>query len=138
MIVALLPAAGHSTRMGRPKLSLSLGNSTIIGHTIGALRAAGVEKVLVVVGPHVPELLSLVERAGAVALLLPRETPDMRATVEVGLRWIEENWRPIDEDAFLLVPADHPALDVGVVKELLVAAEPNPPGPPSPGGKGGE
>src|SRR5262249_54979673 len=54
-------------------------------------------------------------------LLLTEETADMRATVEHGLRWLEERFRPSDEDNWLLVPADHPVLDAEVVRQLLAA-----------------
>lgn len=119
VIAALIPAAGHSTRMGRPKLSLPLGDLTILEHTVGALRAGGVDRVLVVVGPHVPELVPLAEFAGAESCRLGEPTPDMRSTVEHGLRWLEDHL-PIP-DAFLLVPADHPALDPAIIRELCVA-----------------
>jgi molybdenum cofactor cytidylyltransferase len=118
MLFAILPAAGRSTRMGRPKLSLPLGTSTVIEQVVGTLRSAGIEKILVVVGPHVRELVPLAERAGATVLELAEVTPHMRSTVERGLAWIEENWRPVEHDAFLLVPADHPALDAGVIRIL--------------------
>src|SRR5712692_10383123 len=121
MTFAVIPAAGKSTRMGRPKLALSLGNRTIIEHVITALRRAGIKHILVVVGPHVPELVSLAERAGAHVHVLPHETPDMRATVEAGLRWLEDRFYPGDEDNWLLVPADHPTLDAAVVPQLLQA-----------------
>jgi molybdenum cofactor cytidylyltransferase len=119
--LALIPAAGKSTRMGRPKLALPLGGRTVLEHVIAALRGAGVEHVLVVVGPHVPELVPLAEAAGADALLLPEETPDMRATVEHGLRRLERRFSPRPEDGWLLVPADHPTLDPSVVRQLLAA-----------------
>src|SRR5207237_3552168 len=60
--LALIPAAGKSTRMGRPKLALPLGGRTVLEHVVAALRDAGVEHVLVVVGPHVPELVRSEER----------------------------------------------------------------------------
>ena len=115
---ALVPAAGHSTRMGRPKLSLPLGDRTVLERVIAALREAGVEHVLVVVGPHVPELAGLAERVGAHAHLLREQTADMRATVEEGLRWLEERFQPGPDDDWLLVPADHPTLDAEVVRQL--------------------
>ena len=40
MIFALIPAAGKSTRMGRPKLALPLGEKTVLEHVIAALRQA--------------------------------------------------------------------------------------------------
>lgn len=123
---ALIPAAGKSTRMGRPKLSLPLGERTVLGHVIAALRRANIDHVLVVIGPHVPELVPIVEAADAEYLLLKEETPDMRATVEAGLRHIEERYSPQPGDAMLLVPGDHPRLNSGVVSLLLEARAGNP------------
>jgi CTP:molybdopterin cytidylyltransferase MocA len=54
-------------------------------------------------------------------LALTEETADMRATIEHGLRWLEERIRPAPDDRWLLLPADHPALDAAVVRCLLEA-----------------
>jgi molybdenum cofactor cytidylyltransferase len=126
MTFAVVPAGGRSTRMGRPKLLLPLGGRTVLEHVLTALRDGGVEHTLVVVGPHVPELAPLAEAAGAHVYRLPYETADMRATVERGLSWLEERFRPRPEDGWLLVPADHPALDAGVVRQLLAARAAHP------------
>jgi molybdenum cofactor cytidylyltransferase len=121
MTLALLPAAGKSVRMGRPKLALPLGGRTVLEQVLGALREGGVAHTVVVVGPHVPELVPLAEAGGAHVCLLPEETADMRATVEHGLRWLKDRFHPGPEDGWLLVPADHPALDAEVVRQLLRA-----------------
>jgi molybdenum cofactor cytidylyltransferase len=126
MTFALIPAAGQSTRMGRPKLALSLGGRTVLEHVLGALRQAGVRHLLVVVGPHVPELVPPAEAGGAHVLQLPGETPDMRATVERGLAWLEDHFHPQAGDNWLLVPADHPTLDPAVVRQLLQGREAHP------------
>jgi len=126
MLFALLPAAGHSRRMGRPKLSLPLGERTVLEWTVDALRQGGVEEIVVVVGPHVAELAEVAERAGAWVCRLPEPTPDMRATVEQGLRFLEQTFAPRNEDAWLLCPADHPALDAGVIRHLLRARQEHP------------
>jgi molybdenum cofactor cytidylyltransferase len=126
LIAAVVPACGRSARMGRPKLSLPLGGRTVIEQVVAALRDGGADPVLVVVGPHVPELTTLAEAAGAVVCQLPEPTADMRATVEHGLRWLEERRRPRPEDFWLLAPADHPALDAGVVRRLCAAAAADP------------
>jgi CTP:molybdopterin cytidylyltransferase MocA len=107
--------------MGRPKLALPLGGRSVLERVALAVRLAGVEAVVVVVGPHVPELVPLAEAAGAHALLLSEETADMRATVEHGLRWLEEHIHPAPEDRWLLLPADHPTLDAELVRRLLEA-----------------
>jgi molybdenum cofactor cytidylyltransferase len=119
MTLALIPAGGRSQRMGRPKLSLPLRGRTVLECVVAALRDGGVERVLVVVAPHVPELAALAEAAGAQVCLLPHETPDMRTTVEVGLTAIEQRWRPGPDEPWLLIPADHPTLDSRLVRRLL-------------------
>jgi molybdenum cofactor cytidylyltransferase len=124
MTFAVVPAAGHSTRMGRPKLSLPLGDRTVIEHVVGTLRAGGVERVLVVVGHQVPEVGSLALTAGAEVLVLNQPTPDMRATVEHGLVWLESRYRPAEDDPWLLVPADCPLVAPAVIRRLLAADGP--------------
>ena len=126
MIFAVIPAAGYSVRMGRPKLALPLGGRTVLEWVITALRRARVEHVLVVIGPHVPELAPLAESAGASVLRLDRPTLDMRATVEEGLRWLEQRFQPQDDDGWLLVPADHPALDAAAIAHLIEARQLHP------------
>jgi molybdenum cofactor cytidylyltransferase len=118
MIFAVIPAAGRSSRMGRPKLSLPLGGRTVLELVVLALRQGGVDETLVVIGPHDPALRPLAEAAGALVVCLAEPTPDMRATVEHGLRWLEDRFHPRPDDAWLLAPADHPTLDAAVVRLL--------------------
>ncbi len=125
-VFAVIPAAGKSTRMGRPKLALPLGDRAVIERVIDALCQGGVEQILVVVAPHVPELMTLAQAAGADVLMLAGETPDMRATVEAGLHWLEDTFAPRPGDAWLLVPADHPVVDPLVVKRLLAMRKEHP------------
>jgi CTP:molybdopterin cytidylyltransferase MocA len=121
MIFAVVPANGRSTRMGRPKLALPLGGSTVLGRVVKALRDGGADVVVAVFGPHAAELVPLAEAAGCACCPAPGDTLDMRATVELGLAWLEERYRPGPDDAWLLAPADHPTLDAAVVRALLAA-----------------
>jgi len=106
--------------MGRPKLSLPLGGRTVLERVVSTLSDGGVSLVLVVVGPHVPELADLARAAGAAVCELPGQTPDMRATVEAGLAWIEERYSP-HGGSWFLVPPDHPVVEPRVVADLLAA-----------------
>jgi molybdenum cofactor cytidylyltransferase len=117
--VALIPAGGLSSRMGRPKLSLPLGGKAVLVWVIDALREAGIERILTVVGPHVPELLPLARGADSEVLSLEEQTKGMRGSVEQGLNWIERTWRPAAADCWLLALADHPLLNPEVVRRLL-------------------
>src|SRR5262245_64922051 len=122
MTFAIVPAAGQSARMGRPKLALPIGDRTVLEFVVAALRGGGIEHVLVVVGPHVPELAPLATTAGAEILCLPEPTSNMRTTVEHGLRWLEERYRPRPDDYWVLAPGDHPSFGAGVVKALVAVA----------------
>ncbi|HLJ97057.1 MAG TPA: nucleotidyltransferase family protein [Gemmataceae bacterium] len=126
MTIALIPAAGTSSRMGRPKLALPLGDRTVLEMVVHAFRQAGVGKILVVVGPSVPELVPLAESAGAAVLRLGKQTSEMRATVEQGLDWLEDRYHPEGRDNWILAPADHPSLNPAVVAELLRTYAGNP------------
>jgi CTP:molybdopterin cytidylyltransferase MocA len=121
MTMALIPAGGLSSRMGRPKLALPVGDQTVLGRVIAGLRDAGIADILAVIGPHVPGLIPLAEKAGAQVLLLPAPTLHMRATIEAGLRWLEDRYHPAPDDFWLLVPGDSPTMDPVVVRELLKA-----------------
>jgi molybdenum cofactor cytidylyltransferase len=107
--------------MGRPKLTLPLGGQPILSHVLSNLKAAGVHEILVVIGPHVPELAGIVAKAGAHCLSLEDETADMRETVMHGLLWLENRFHPKPNDGWLLVPADHATLSVETVQQVISA-----------------
>ena len=123
----LIPAAGKSVRMGRPKLLLPLGGRTVLECVVNAVKAGGVNDVLVVVSPANDGLFEAAERAGAAAVLrMADETPDMRATCQMGLDFLEWLYHPAPDDGWLLLPADHPTVELGVVRALLKAAREQP------------
>ncbi len=105
--------------MGRPKLSLPLGDRTVIEHVISALQEAGLSDILVVLGPHVAHLSALLHRAGARVLVPADETHTMRATVEQGLTWLENRFHPRPTESWFLVPADYPILEPAIVRKLV-------------------
>ncbi len=107
--------------MGRPKLTLPLGTGTVITAVIDALRNGGVDKTLVVVGPNAEELRTTATAAGADVCVLPSDTDEMRFSVEHGLRWFEANDRPAADDAWFLIPGDHPAVEVETIQRLIHA-----------------
>jgi molybdenum cofactor cytidylyltransferase len=123
MIFGLIPAGGKSERMGRSKLALRVGDKTVLEHVIKALRDGGADHVLVVLGPVVANLELVAKEARADVLVLSEQTAHMRATVEAGLDWLQSQYSPTPTDWWLLAPADHPAIDVGVVRQLVAVTE---------------
>ena len=61
---AILLAAGESTRMGRPKALLPWRDTTLIEYQVRELRAAGVVRVVVVLGHEADAIRPYVEGAG--------------------------------------------------------------------------
>jgi molybdenum cofactor cytidylyltransferase len=115
---AIIPAAGKSQRMGSTKLALPLGGRPILERTIESLMQAGVKDVSVIIGPEAPELVEIAESAAAEALMLDCDTPDMRTTLMLGLRWLDRSRHPGPEDRILLVPGDHPILSPEITRRL--------------------
>src|SRR5947209_7421016 len=74
VLFAVIPAGGKSARMGRCKLALPLGDRTVLTWLLKSLAAGGVDRAVVVIGPHLPELIPLAVEAGADVYLLPQET----------------------------------------------------------------
>ncbi|HWE36234.1 MAG TPA: NTP transferase domain-containing protein [Isosphaeraceae bacterium] len=122
MIVAIVPAAGLSRRMGRPKPLLEIGGMTLIARVVRALRDGGADRVIVVAPQsgraESAEIARRAAEAGAEVLVLGRETADMRESIEAGLARIED-FGAIE--AVLLTPADVPGIGAGLVARVIRA-----------------
>ena len=78
---AVVPAAGHSTRMGEPKLLLPLAGEPLIRHTIRAWQRSQVDQVVVVARPGDNRLAAVVREAGAALIIPAVPSPDMKAFI---------------------------------------------------------
>ncbi|MCX7421748.1 MAG: nucleotidyltransferase family protein [Planctomycetia bacterium] len=118
-LFALIPAAGRSRRMGSPKLLLPWDGKTVIEQLLTALCRPEIVAVYVVVRPDDIELQSALSRTAAIIVIPDHEPPDMRDSVELGLRAIRKRFTPVDDDGWLLIPADHPLVEPEVLDGLL-------------------
>ncbi len=120
MPAALLPAAGASRRMGRPKLLLPWGASTIVGSLVAALRAAGVSPIVLVAAPGDEALQAWARAEGLVVGVNPMPERGMLSTIQAGLAALggaDELART--GEPLLVSPADLPELRPETVTELL-------------------
>lgn len=117
-LFAVIPAAGHSRRMGQPKLLLPLGGETVIARILGTLKIPEITETIVVIRKDDERLRDAVIRAGASAVQPAVDPPDMRTSVTHALQAIAERWKPDPLDAWMLSPADHPALDRSLIQAL--------------------
>jgi len=120
---ALVPAAGQSSRMGRPKLLLPLMGRPLVAHTIGAWLQAGVDRVVVVVRPGDEPLRTVIaemETDGRVDLVIPEiAPPEMKDSLKTALVHVERKYGGTDNDAFLVAPADMPHLSAQIISRLI-------------------
>lgn len=118
-LFALIPAAGRSRRMGTSKLLLPWQGTTVIEHLIHTLTRPDISAVAIVIRPDDHALQGVVQRTPAIAVIPDHEPPEMRDSIEIGLRAIRQQFTPADDDGWLLIPADHPLIEPEVLDGLL-------------------
>ncbi len=120
---ALIPAAGHSRRMGTPKLLLPLCGKPLVAHVVAAWENSRVERIVVVARPGDEELIALLRSlvsSKAIDVVVPEvPPPDMKASLQAGLEHLRVTCSPTDNDAFLVAPADLPQLATAIIDRLI-------------------
>ena len=117
MIAALLLAAGESIRMGRPKMTLPLGEGrTLISHMVGLFVEGGSDQVLVVTGGDRDAVETALK--GSPVRLVPN--PDfqlggMISSIKAGLQVLQDS----DAEAVAITPADLPRLNASTIQALF-------------------
>lgn len=110
--------------MGRPKLLLPLGSSTVIAHFLDAVAISEISQTVIVMRRGdtnlQQELNRLVSaRDHKVAVVRPEvDPPEMRASLAYAFKHLAREWRPERFDACLISPADHPTLDRDLIAML--------------------
>jgi molybdenum cofactor cytidylyltransferase len=120
---AIIPAAGRSRRMGQAKLLLPWGKAAVIDAVLHAWRASRVSQVIVVVHPADAELADRCRAAGATVISPDVPPPEMKVSVQIGLRYVVEKHHPTPDDAWLLAPADMPLIKASTIDQLIDAHE---------------
>ncbi len=128
---AIVPAAGLSVRMGRPKLLLPIGGRPLIARVVAALIEGGAGPVVVVAPPADPaapwadEIAALADGAGALVVRPDSAPPDMRASVERGLDALAGR-SGAPPPTVLIAPADSPGITPELVARVIAASAERP------------
>ena len=120
-LFAVVPAAGHSRRMGRPKLLLDLAGKTVIRRLLDALDRPEIADRVVVIRRDDEHLRGEVAATGARIVQPDVPPPEMRQSVEAALAEIRRVHDPQPADGWLLIPADYPLISSGLLDEILAA-----------------
>ena len=113
----VIPSAGASARMGRPKGLLPVGGESFLKRTVGALRAGGCDPVLVVVAEGERGLAAEAEAAGARVLTNPDPGEGPITSLRLALAALDSA-----VPGFAWLPVDHPMVRADTVARLLEAA----------------
>ncbi len=124
-VTAIILAAGESRRMGQPKIALSWGKTTVLGHIIGMLdeggRPFGLKDMIIVSGGAHQEVLRILQNMPAKlslhACFNPRYQEDeMLISLQVGVSCLSPNCQ-----AILVALGDNPQILPTTVRALLEA-----------------
>lgn len=114
---AVVPAAGLSRRMGREKVLLPFGRSTMLETVLAKLAHANVSRTVVVLRSDLPAAQEAARIAGAEVVVNPHPENEMLASIRLGVERIAGT-----VDAVFVWPADHPAVGPDTLRRLAAAA----------------
>ena len=119
-VVAVVLAAGSSSRFGSPKLLAPLDGRPILQHALDALAAADVDDVAVVLGDEQAAVETAIAWRGERRVVNERPGDGLSSSLRVGLDAAAED---PSAEAVLVVLGDQPSLQPGVIRTVLGAAE---------------
>jgi molybdenum cofactor cytidylyltransferase len=130
-VAAVVLAAGESSRMGRNKLHLPWGETTVLGRTLANVRAAAIHSALLVTG-HEPEpVLALAAEAGIPVVHNPDFRIGMLSSVQAAARRLAP-----ESDALLVALGGQPLVESSTIDQLLRAYAAGPQGLVAPAYRG--
>ena len=115
-ITCIVLSAGESKRMGKPKLLLPLGESTILEQTVDNFLSSKVNEVIVVVGDSAEEMTRLIARRPVKVAVNPIYRQGMSTSIAAGLSLTSDKTR-----AVMLGLADQPFIDTQTINYLIKA-----------------
>lgn len=116
-IAAVVLAAGLSTRMGKPKLLLPWGHTTVIGQVVGTLVQAGIDEIIVVSGATRQAVHEALAGLPAQVVFNARYREDsMLVSLQIGLAALSKR-----VEAALVVLGDQPQMQASVVEAIVAA-----------------
>jgi molybdenum cofactor cytidylyltransferase len=121
MIAAIIPAAGRSMRMGRPKMLLPWGDATVLEQVIQTVHDAGIQDILVITGSARNEVEQIAARCRVRTTYNENfESEEMLASIQYGLRAQQAS-----TEAVLICLGDQPQVQEESVRSVCAAFDKN-------------
>jgi molybdenum cofactor cytidylyltransferase len=119
-VVAIVLAAGASTRFGSPKLLALLEGKPVLQHVLDAVDAAGLDDVVVVLGDGHEATERAIAWRRQRRMVNPRPQDGLSSSLRVGLDAAAEDPQA---EAVIVLLGDQPAVRPGTIRAVLQAAE---------------
>jgi molybdenum cofactor cytidylyltransferase len=119
MIVAVVLAAGESSRMGRPKALLPIGGKSFIEAIVMALRQTRIAKILIVLGHHAEDLKPQIEGLPVTILINSEYRLGQLSSLQVAVRHLMGLPDFTGVDGILVHLVDHPYLNPALVNRMI-------------------
>ncbi|HZZ29995.1 MAG TPA: nucleotidyltransferase family protein [Pirellulales bacterium] len=113
-IAAIILAAGRSQRMGTQKLLLPWAKQTVIGHIADQIIAAGINKIVAVVGADRDAVTDALAGRDLILVENPNPDGDMLSSIRCGLQALSPEC-----SAALIALGDQPGIQADFVSQLL-------------------
>jgi CTP:molybdopterin cytidylyltransferase MocA/SAM-dependent methyltransferase len=118
-VAALVLAAGASSRFGSPKALARLDGRPLLEHVLDAVRQAGIERTVVVLGHAADEIDEAIDWLDETLVRNP-DPSRLSSSLQVGLAAVDELDPPAD--AVVVVLGDQPRTRPEVIRALTAAA----------------
>ena len=115
-LTAIILSAGLSSRMGRFKPLLPLGEKTVVERVVGVYRDAGIEDICVVVGYRAGEVAAVLETLGIRCVMNHQFEEGMFSSIQAGVRALPDGCR-----GFFVHPVDVPLVRRSTLAALIEA-----------------
>ena len=119
MIVAIILAAGESSRMGRPKALLPIDGMTFIGKIVTALQSTPIARTLVVLGHNAEEMQRHIRDLPVDIVVNPNYKEGQLSSLLAAIREIQSSKDAEAVDGILVHLVDHPYVNAGLVTVMI-------------------